>query len=148
MIKRAFLAFLFVFLLVLTIPPLRQRAQPSLDRLGAWLGENLEGPMSPILNPYRKLKTEGVMQKAIQEMTRDRNMGIARPAPDEFTEFIQREIEGETGLDAWGSPLILGADPDSAVIISAGPDLEYDTDDDVVLKMRYAVPRRTFPRRR
>lgn len=140
MIKRIALVLLVVVLAVLSIPPLRRPLQPRLDRFSEFLGQKLEGPMSPVLNPYRKLKTESEMGKVVRELIRDRNMGFPRPNPDELTAYMQREVDGEDGLDGWGSPYLLLPEPDSVAILSAGPDIEYQTDDDIMVKVRYAAP--------
>lgn len=138
--RRIFLGVLVLGLAVLTIPPLRRPAQPHLDRFREFLGEQLEGPLSPVVNPYRKLDSEATIGKVVRELVRDRNMGYERPAPDDFVAYVQREVEGEDGLDAWGVPYLLFPDPDSLAIISAGPDRSYHTEDDIVVKMRYAAP--------
>lgn len=130
---KIFLGLLVLVLAVLTIPSLRQRAQPQLDRMG----EKLEGPLSPVLTPYRQLRTEGEIGKIVRELVRDRNMGVLRPMPDEFGDYIRLQLEDEDGLDAWGSPYIMLPEPDSMAIVSAGPDLDYQTEDDVTVKIRY-----------
>ncbi len=80
------------------------------------------------------------MQKAVRELIQDRNMGYLRPQPDDFRAYIQREVEGEDGLDAWGTPYIIVPTADSLAIVSAGPDLQYDTEDDLVEKLRFRDP--------
>ena len=142
MIKRIFLGALILVLITVSVPSLRERANPHVDRLGSFMAEKLEGPLSPVLNPYRRLKSQSEMGKVVRELIRDRNFGIARPRPDMFREYMQREVEDEDGLDAWGSPYIFMLGQDSVTIMSAGPDLEYETDDDVVAKIRYSGTRR------
>jgi hypothetical protein len=136
--KRLFLAFLLLVGAVLTIPPLRQRAQPRIDAVRETAGQKLEGPMSPVLTPYRRVKTKAEMSKAVTELIADRNRGYPAPAPNEFGEYLVRKLGAEEAtLDAWGSPYIIAPDPDSLEIISAGPDLQYRTDDDLQVKIRY-----------
>lgn len=146
--KRIFLALLILALATLTIPPLRERAQPHLDRAAEFMGENLEGPLSPVLNPYRRLRSESEMGKAVRELIQDRNSGYLRPDPDDFPAYMQREIEDEDGLDAWGTPYRLMPERDSVAIVSAGPDREYATEDDLVVKIRFAAPAYMPGRRR
>lgn len=138
--SRIFLGILVIVLIVMTVPQLRVRVDPWLDRTADAFSEALHGPLSPLVNPYRRLKSESEMSEAVRELVRDRNMGYVRPQPDEFRAYMQREIEGEDGLDAWGTPYIIRPTTDSLAIISAGPDLEYDTEDDLVEKMRFAAP--------
>lgn len=135
--KRLFLAILMLGLVTLLVPSLRHRAQPHIDRSREILGEKLEGPLSPVLTPYRRLKTQSQMGKIINELTRRRNMGYEAPGPSELVDFlIARELSPD-GRDAWGAPLLLQQRQDSLDIISAGPDIEYHTDDDIVLSLRY-----------
>lgn len=137
--KRLLLAFFLLALATMLIPSLRERADPHIDRFGTFLGEKLEGPLSPIINPYRRLKSESAMGQVVRELIRDRNRGIPRPTSDGFREYMQRQVEGEDGLDAWGSPYILVPSQDSVAIVSAGPDLEYETEDDVTVEIRYGA---------
>lgn len=134
--KRIVLGVLVVALLILSVPPLRQRAQPTIDRISAALA----GPLSPAVNPYRELEAEGAISKVIRAMVRDRNSGFIRPEDDEFTDYMVRKIEDEDGIDPWGTPYILQSTRDSVAVISAGPDLEYGTDDDIRESIRYGEP--------
>ncbi len=141
--KRIFLAFLMVGLAVLLIPGLRERAQPRIHESRLWLGAKLEGPMSPVLTPYRTLRTQTHISQAASALIRDRNRGYGIPRPDGFGEYlISRGLEP---VDSWGAPLILAQEPDSLAVISPGPDLDYETEDDIVAKVRYAAPRRATP---
>lgn len=145
MIKNILFVLLLITLIVLLVPGMRERAQPRIDDSREWLGQQLEGPLSPILTPYRTLKTESRMGEAVRILIRDRNRGRRPPTPAGFEEFlVQRDIEP---VDAWGAPMLLDQEPDSLAIISAGADLEYRTDDDIVAKIRYAAPRNSFIRR-
>jgi hypothetical protein len=143
--KRIFLAFLLVGLAVLLIPDLRQRAQPRIDESRVWLGTKLEGPMEPILTPYRTLRTETRLGQAVTLLIRDRNRGHTIPRPDEFGTYLKNN--GVEPLDAWGVPLVLAQEPDSLVVISPGPDLDYNTGDDIVAKVRYRARNRRPLRR-
>lgn len=144
--KRLALAFLLLTAVTLTIPALRHRAQPRIDSSREWLGQKLEGPLSPILTPYRTLKTDSRMGDAARFLVRDRNRGMPAPLPAAFAEYLAgHDIES---TDGWGAPIILEQEPDSVAMRSAGPDLEYGTEDDIVAKVRYRAPaNRTFRRR-
>jgi hypothetical protein len=146
MIKRGFLILLLLILAVLLIPSLRQRAQPRIDTSREWLGQKLEGPLSPVLTPYRTIKTQERMGEAVRFLIRDRNRGVDAPRPNAFDDYLQRhEI---LAVDGWGVPFVLDQDPDSLSIISVGPDLQFSTEDDIVTKIRYAAPDRWIGRRR
>lgn len=146
--KRLLLVLLLVGLMVLTIPSTRMRVQPGIDRFLASAGERLEGPMSPVLNPYRAVTTRSEMSRIKNRLIQVRNMGVIRPAPNEFQRFIQQRVDNEDGLDRWGSPYILLPGPDSLTIVSPGPDRAYQTEDDLSTALRYREPPRTVRRGR
>jgi hypothetical protein len=143
---RLMLAFLLLFLVALLVPDLRVRMQPHIEEGRIWLGEHLEGPMTPVLTPYRRLKTQSLIDEATRRLIRDRNIGQQAPLGPDFRDYlVRREIEP---LDAWGAPLLLEQERDSVAIRSPGPDMEYGTEDDLVNKIRYPAPRgRQGPRR-
>lgn len=144
--KRIFLALLLLGLATLLIPGLRERSQPRIDQGREWLGQKLEGPLSPVLTPYRTLKTESRIAKVVSHLVRDRNRGRPPPTPGEFRDYLA--AYGLDTLDAWGAPLLLQQEPDSVAIISAGADLDYLSDDDLVTRIRYRAPERRVLRRR
>lgn len=132
---RLILAVLILILVVLTVPSLRQRAQPHIEEGQLWLGARLEGPMTPVLTPYRRLKTQSYIDEATVRLIRDRNIGSPPPASPDFRDYLLRhELKP---LDGWGAPLVLEQQRDSLSIISPGPDMEYDTDDDIRNTIRY-----------
>lgn len=144
--SRLLLAFLLLFLAWLMVPSLRQRVQPQIDETRLWLGENLEGPMTPVLTPYRRLKTQSYIDEAVRRLIRDRNIGQSPPAAPEFRDYLLRH--GIEPFDGWGAPLVLEQEMDSLLVLSPGPDMNYGTDDDMRSKIRYPAPRnRGFPRR-
>lgn len=144
--KRLFLAVLLMILAVLLIPSLRERAQPRIDASRIWLGERLEGPMGPALTPYRTLRTQTRMGEVVRLLIQDRNKGRTPPVPEEFNSYmIRRNLER---TDFWGVPLIMVQEPDSLAVISAGADMQYHSDDDIINKIRYAAPTYRQLRRR
>lgn len=148
MIKRMLLGLVVLVLLVLTIPPLRQRAQPAFDGLDGLVAWSVEGPLSPAVNPYRKLKAQGAIGKVTREMIRDRNSGFVRPLDDEFQAYMVRKLEEEDGIDPWGVPYAMRPTRDSVAVVSAGPDREFGTDDDILQTIRYGEPSPERRRRR
>lgn len=144
--KRIFLAFLLLGLATFTIPPLRERAQPRIDASQQWLGEKLEGPLGPVLTPYRRLKTEQNMAEAARHLIRDRNRGRRPPVGEAFTGYLSNNQVIQ--VDAWGAPLLLKQEPDSVAIVSSGPDMVPETEDDLVIKVRFRAPTPDRRRRR
>jgi len=135
--RQLLLALLLVSLAILTIPPLREKAEPELERAGAYL---VNGPLSPLVNPVRRVGTQTEIGDILSELVRDRNNGYLPPAPDELSVYIHRRVEGADGVDGWGTPYTLVQEDDSVAVVSAGPDREFDTDDDVVEKIRFGIP--------
>lgn len=138
--KRLFLVLVVLGAVTIAVPSLRERAQPRFERTRQWLGQTLERPLSPVLTPYRRLKTQTRIGKAGNTLVSRRNMGQDPPDPNEFQQFLIDQDLSEDGLDAWGTPLILRQRPDSVDIISAGPDFQYDTEDDLIVSIRYRDP--------
>ncbi len=149
MIKRILLAAVVLILLVLSVPPLRQRAQPAIDRFYALVGWTVEGPLAPAVNPYRELEAQSTIGKVVREMVRDRNSGFNRPDGEELEAYMARKLPDESFTDPWGIPYVLRSDRDSVAVVSAGPDMVYDTEDDIAEKIRYGEPADSRrPRRR
>lgn len=135
--KRLILGLLLLVLAALLVPPLRERMQPQLDVGRHWLGERLEGPLSPAITWYRRAKTRSQLDKTLTELVTRRNMGFQLPEQHELPELlIQREISPD-GLDAWGGQFLLQQRRDTLDIVSAGPDREYETEDDMIASLRY-----------
>jgi hypothetical protein len=146
--KRIFLAVLLVVVAVFLIPGLRSRAQPGIDRFQEVAGERLEGPISPVLNPYRRLRTRTEISRIMTELIKARNLGYRRPEPADLGPFILQRLDAEHERDYWGSPYIAVPRQDSLAVVSPGPDREYFTDDDIELEIRYGAPPRANRGRR
>jgi hypothetical protein len=136
-LKRIFLGFLIMVLVVLLVPPVRERAQPGIDRFRGWAGHHLEGPMTPVLTPIRRVKAQSEMSRAVSKLVSYRNRGYPPPKASEFQDFLRQNELSETGEDPWGSPYVLTQTPDSVGIVSAGADMQYRTDDDIVSTIRF-----------
>ncbi len=143
--KRLFLLILLLGLATVTVPPLRQRAEPHLNVFRVWLGDKLEGPMSPVLTPVRQIKGQSEIGQFISKMTSDRNRGTPPPRPNDFTNYLVGRRLSEDGLDPWGLPYVVQQRRDSLYVVSAGPDVDYGTEDDLRQGMRYAPPRTVRP---
>lgn len=136
--RQLLLAFVLVWVATLLFPGLEERAEPRIEESRIWLGEQLEGPLTPVLTPYRKLKTQERLREASRLLVRDRNRGRNPPVASDFAPYLRRhEVEP---LDGWGAPIVMHQERDSVAVISAGPDMTYDTEDDMVTKVRYQDP--------
>lgn len=146
--KRLLLALLLVFMLSLTIPTLRARALPKYSAAAAWVWTVIDGPMTPILTPWRKVETQYEMGQIITQLVVQRNRGRPPPTNDELPSFMQREALDSTATDMWGKRYLLLSRPDSVYLRSAGPDTIFDTEDDIIDVVRYPSPYRRSGRRR
>lgn len=65
--------------------------------------------------------------------------------PEEFTTYLRKNmrmkngIQRDTALDMWGTPYGLAYDTkaNKLYVISAGPDLKYNSDDDIYASYQY-----------
>jgi hypothetical protein len=137
--KRMILAVLLLLLVVLSVPPLRERADPYVAVAGGWTAERMAGPLSPVSNWYKRIRAEAELDKAARLMVGQRNQGVRLPAPEGVSEFLHRNEIAVQGLDPWGTPYLMVQEADSVALISAGPDGRYETQDDLVAR---------FPQRR
>lgn len=144
MIKVIFVV-LLLFVGVLLTPALRRPIEPQLDAARLFLGERLEGPLSPVLNPFRRLEARSEIGKTITELVQDRNRGYPPPEPVEFTSYIVRKVRDADGIDPWGSAYLIVLKQDSVAVVSPGPDRAMDTDDDVIKAIRYRWWRENRP---
>jgi hypothetical protein len=145
--KQLLLAIIILGGLTLTVPALRERAAPPAERFSDWAGEKLEGPLSPLLTPYRNTTTRARMSNFISALVRERNQGYPPPQPSEFLHFLVRKELSDAGLDAWGTPYTMKQAPDSVHVMSAGADRTFDTEDDIIVSLRYHAPEPTRGRR-
>lgn len=135
--KRLLVAAMLLILLSLTVPALRTRAMPKYRALGTWVWGVIDGPLSPILNPYRRLKTQSEMAEVVRELVDRRNRGLPPPTEAELKDFMAREALDSTATDVWGTLYHIEARPDSVYLRSAGPDTELGTEDDLLEVLRY-----------
>ena len=82
-VRQLLTAFVLVWLAQLVFPGLKERAEPRIEESREWLGQKLEGPLAPVLDPYRILKTQERMGEAVRVLVRDRNRGRTPPSPRE-----------------------------------------------------------------
>jgi hypothetical protein len=138
--KRLALAVLLLVLVVLLVPPLRERADPHMAAAGAWTADRLEIPLSPFTNWYRRVRAEAELDKAARLMVGQRNQGGRLPDPERFADFLNRHDIAAGGLDPWGTPYLMVQEADSVALLSAGPDQRYETEDDLVTRIGQRRP--------
>jgi hypothetical protein len=146
--KKVLLAILLVWAATFTIPGLRDRAEPRALTARAWVGDRLEGPLTPVRDRYRKAQTRSQLDKTQRALVMNRNQGGRIPEQEQLGQFMARHDIVPDGRDPWGTPYLIVQEADSLAIVSAGPDLTYHTDDDLVVRVRHArrAPRSTVRR--
>lgn len=146
--KQLLLALLLVFFLSMAVPPLRARAMPKYRAAGSWVWGVLDGPLTPVITPWRRLQTKSEMSRIANLLITWRNRGYPPPTTEELPRFMFRGSLDSTATDHWGTPYAIGSKPDTVYVRSAGPDRELGTEDDLLAPVRYPTPsRRRGPRR-
>lgn len=135
--KKLLLALVLVWLAALTIPAFGERVEPRVAPVREWIGDRLEGPMTPVRNRYRKAQVRSHLDKTQRALVMTRNQGGQPPEPDQLPRFMARHDVVPDGLDPWGTPYLLAQQGDSLAVISAGPDRTYYTDDDLAVRVRF-----------
>jgi hypothetical protein len=122
-----------------SVPAVRERLAPRVTPARDYLVREVGPPLQRGLDPaYRWLAVQE-MRRIGTELRRREMMLQALPSPREFQSFLAKQIYAQrAGLDPWGTPYSLQITRDSIVIISAGPDKERGTTDDI----RESSPRR------
>lgn len=146
--KKLLLAVLLLWMATLVFPAWRERAEPRVTAVRGWVWERTQGPLTPVRDRYLRTRAESDLNKVIRSLVMQRNLGQQAPRQEDLRSFMARNDIVDDGLDPWGVPYLIVQEADSVAIISAGPDLTYHTEDDIVVRVRYArrdPPRRTFP---
>ncbi|HEX2077531.1 MAG TPA: hypothetical protein VHG08_07470 [Longimicrobium sp.] len=115
------IVFLLVLLLVavLTVPSLRQRAQPHIEY---------------VMNPIYRWDAKNRVNDLYRLLERERATGGAVPRPADFQRFlVQREGE-KAALDPWRQPFFLVTTRRTFQVGSSGQDRQRGTADDILSK--------------
>jgi hypothetical protein len=138
--KALLLAALLLWAATMVFPDLASGAQVRAATLWGWTADLLERPAAPVTNRYRRVQAETHLNKTSRHLVLQRNQGQRPPEAHELAAFLARHEITPDGLDPWGTPYHIVHEPDSVAIMSAGPDRRFETDDDLVVRLRF--PRR------
>lgn len=144
--KRLLVAVALLWVVLTVFPGSRARVEPRLAEMRAWTWSQMEGPLSPILNKYRRVRAESELSEVSRLLVIQRNQGGRAPKQEDLPALLTRQEIAVDGLDPWGTPYHVIQQLDSVVVRSAGADLRHDSDDDLVVKVRF--PYRGAPQRR
>jgi hypothetical protein len=136
--KRAVLLLLLLWAGTLVVPGFRERVESPLHTAREWGWVQLEGPLSPVTDPYRRMRAMSELNEAARRLTVDRNQGLRAPDPSGFNAYLLRHGVGQDGHDPWGLPYRMDTFADSLSLVSAGPDGAFGTPDDLVVRLRYS----------
>lgn len=113
--------------IIWAIPAVRNRVTvavlPLLEKLGP-VGDR-------IADPARAYKARSQQAFYIRMLEDDDTEGRALPTERNFSEWVDRKMPQETGIDPWGRPYWLKRQGTRFTVGSDGPDGQRDTDDDV-----------------
>ena len=115
------IVFLLVLLLVavLTVPPLRQRAQPHIEF---------------VMNPLYRWDAKNRVNDIWRMLERERSQGNNLPSPRDFRRFIEQREGEKAALDPWKEPLFLVTTRRTFQVGSSGQDRQRGTADDIYSK--------------
>jgi hypothetical protein len=100
--------------------------------------------LRPALNPGFAWASRGEMQQIVRDLQDVERAGRSLPtARGEFEQWMSNRYQlFESTVDSWGSPYRLELRGQNIRVISAGPDLEFGTPDDLVVEGPRAERRR------
>lgn len=143
--KRLLLAVLLLWAATLIFPGLGERVEPRVMAVRGWVWDRAEGPLSPVINRYRRTQADSDLTNVARALVNDRSMGLGPPEQADLRAYMARHQIIDDGLDPWGTPYLIVQEADSVAVISAGHDLTYHTEHDLVIRVRFA---RRSPARR
>lgn len=122
-----------VLAIVWAIPDVRNRiggaAVPLLDRLGP-VGE-------AIANPFREVRARNELKFFLRILNDDRAEGRQIPDERRFTEWVDRRMPEESGIDPWGNAYWMRRRGNTFTVGSDGVDRTRDTEDDVIQTLTF-----------
>lgn len=145
--KKLILALIMLATVTMLVPGLRERAEPRAAAVWSWTRETLGPPLSPVLNPLRRMETESSIVRISNALLHNRNSGLPAPLDDLERFYVRKDIQG-SAVDGWGKAILVTQVNDSIQIRSAGPDTIFETADDLLRALEYPRPRQDFRRGR
>ena len=91
----------------------------------------------PVLDPFRGFSAKGEMERLVQALAEQQELNRELPTPREFPRWVRANLpQGGGDTDPWGAEYSLRVWEDSLAVISAGPDSQRGTADDVRVSSR------------
>jgi len=97
-----------------------------------------------VMNPFRKWVTNQELQQIVVDLERwEDTRGSIPMRPEEFDRWLDDRYRQESSrVDSWGRRYALQVQGDVIIVISAGPDGEFGTEDDLTQEGLRARARR------
>lgn len=137
--RRLLLWFLILTGMSSSVPAVRTRVEPHVTPIREYLVQKLGPTFERGFAPFYRWLAEHEMRMIALELRR-RSLALQGvPQPREFSRFLQQSrLISRGSLDPWGNEYFLILTRDTIVVLSAGPDGERGTEDD----LRHEVGRR------
>lgn len=89
--------------------------------------------LAPVINPALAWQSKNEMKEILRNLGTLYNSSRSFPSRGrEFQQWMDRNFPGSSGKDAWGSPYQLKTWSDSLGLVSYGPDMVVNTEDDLL----------------
>jgi hypothetical protein len=138
-LKKLLLLILIFVGVATSVQPVRERVEPRFRPIRDYVVREVGPEIRRGIDPVYRWSAVQEMRQIARELRQRELSFLPLPQPREFQKFLERQhYGGKNGLDPWDTPYMLVLKRDSIVVISAGPDRERNTTDDI----RVAVPRR------
>ena len=99
--------------------------------------------LAPVINPGLAWQSRNEMKEILRALRVRNQAGRELPARGRsFSVWMEAQYPGGRGMDAWGTPYSLKTWSDSIGVLSNGPDLEVNTEDDLLETTRIERQRR------
>jgi hypothetical protein len=117
--SRIVLLLVLLLVAVLTVKPLRERAQPHIET---------------VMNPMYRWETKNRVNDIYRLLERERATGGAVPRAADFRRFLEQREGEKAALDPWRQPFFLVTTRRTFRVGSSGQDRQRGTADDIFSK--------------
>lgn len=128
--KRLVLLLFLALFLVMTVPPLREAAAPTIDPAAELIAGSIEPAFLRVRDPFYTFGTRKELRdfaRGLQARVLER---LPLPDPRGFTLYLARQHASD-GFDRWGQPFYLEFVGDSVIVGSPGRDRVRGTEYDI-----------------
>lgn len=128
--KRLFIGLFLLSALVATQPVLRAEVGSRVEPIVTRSGFDVPSPSS-LLDPLFRWSARNELRSLRRQLEQVQRTGGRLPKPLEFGRYMRSTLMASSGTDPWSTPYHLVIDRRGARVVSAGPDRELGTADDL-----------------